>query len=391
MRATLRIFSASSLILVGLFLSACGKDEPVQLNALPATDDDETDDATDDVTDDSSPSGTSSSTGRPGQTPTPTTTPGGSSAIGRPCAADGDCAQGLRCMMSSGDEWLSGGPANGYCTADCIDDPFVCSTIDTSSFCLQMGDETAVCIQGCLAGGLGVKCQGRGDVACDTATLTDGTGFCRPMCRNDDDCDGRKCDLGNGACLDDLPVGDPVGTECDPDAEISTCESGLCLPLGDDYAVCTGLCTYGETGCGSPDGPAEDGASAVCAFPFDSGAGVGDVGLCIQRCSCDGDCLHSNGTCVIVPDQLAEVFGAPGLCFEPDYPDDDPEFTVGRACEPGADSDGGRSTGGSDSGAEAGTPKPSKKDAAAPTKPVEEAGSKPAPVDASNGSSMRDQ
>jgi hypothetical protein len=249
--------------------------------------------------------------------------------LGSQCSSDTDCDAGLRCMLSSSREWLGGGPANGYCTADCIVDPGICAEIDPSAVCLQLSDTTAYCMQSCGVGSVS-KCDGRGDVACDAASID--IGFCRPICRSHADCGNRLCDVGTGACVDALPAGDPIGAECDPEAATSNCESQICLPMTETFAVCSGWCNLSETGCGLDNDIPREPGEAICTFGVLAGSGLGDLGYCNQRCDCDADCLHPDGTCLIVPSDVAAVFGSDGLCVDPEFPDDDPEFTVGRAC-----------------------------------------------------------
>jgi hypothetical protein len=359
------------LALLGpLLLSSCGKDEPVLLNTAPVGESDASSNTDD--TDDGASGGGGGAGGLGGRVPvapsaggTPSVTPPptGPSPIGRVCDLDGDCPEGLRCMLPSSDEWLGGGPAHGYCTMDCISDPSVCALTDPSALCLQLSDTDAYCMQGCVLGAV-AKCQGRGDVACDSASID--TGFCRPTCRSAEDCGGRLCDLGTGACVDELPAGDPIGSECDPNAEVSSCQSQICLPMTDSFAVCSGWCNLAETGCGLDNDIPEDPGEPICTFGVLQGSGLGDLGYCNQRCDCDLDCLHPGGRCLIVPDDIAEVFGTDGLCVDPEFPDDDPEFIVGRECPPGykpGPADSGAGTG--DSGVDAAAPM-SSLDATAP-------------------------
>ncbi len=250
--------------------------------------------------------------------------------IGSACETDDDCNSGFRCMQSSADEWLGGGPAGGYCTRNCLTDPSVCTA--AGARCVQVTDTEAFCLEACDIGVATVdKCHGRSDIACDSSSLD--IGFCRPTCRSDADCGDSFCDLGTGACVDTPRPGDPIGAECDPDATEDTCASGLCLPIVEGFAVCTGWCNLSEIGCGSDDPTPSDPGEAICTFAVEEGSGSQDLGFCMQRCNCDDDCLHPDGLCLIVPADIQAILGTAGLCLDPDYPDDDPEFTLGQQCE----------------------------------------------------------
>ncbi len=375
----------TSLLTLGVLLavSACGKDEPVLLESS-ALETDSTDgaDTTDsfEETDLGTGGGGNGSVARPGSTTPPSTpsTPVGPSPFARICETDGDCADGLRCMQADTDEWLGGGPPHGYCTADCYADPNVCIQEDPSAVCLQVTDTEAFCMQGCAPGPGADKCQGRGDVACDGASI--GVGFCRPMCRSDEDCDGRLCDVGSGACADELPEGDPIGAECDPDAAESTCQTGLCLPVTETFASCTGWCNLSEIGCGSDNTMPENPGEPICTFSAIQGSGPSDLGFCNQRCDCDGDCLHPDALCLIVSEDIQAVLGTQGLCVDPEYPDDDPAFTLGLECPEGRDQpmdvDAG---GGGDNAPDASPPEPAMDASSGTDEPPVD----PAPVEAS--------
>lgn len=360
-------------------LSACGKDEAINADQSPVSpdsgpddgadddddddaqeDDESTDDSTDDdLTDDANGGMGGAPGGRPGADDSTVPDPGpppGSSGIGRPCSFDDDCSEGLTCMTSDSDEWFGGGPAHGYCTLDCEAGGEVCIEADPGAVCLQT-EGSFHCMLGCSIGQVD-KCHSRGDVACDAASIN-GVGFCRPVCRSDDDCDGRFCDLGLGSCTDVEPEGDPIGAACDPEAAIgeSNCASQVCLPMGEEYAFCSGFCNLTEIGCGSDNQTPEEPGEPICTYGVLTGSGQNDLGFCAQRCNCDGECAHDEGVCLILPEDLRPIFGSDGICVDPAYPDDSPDFTVGRACadEPGGDSgvlDSGMSSG--DDGAEAG-------------------------------------
>jgi hypothetical protein len=247
--------------------------------------------------------------------------------VGGRCGSDADCDAGLFCMQSDSDDWFGAGPPNGYCTQACSED-ISCSE---DAACLLFGDGEAYCLQVCEVGAGAPKCNGRGDLACDGVSVS-GLAFCRPVCRSDTDCGSRHCDLGLGVCVDEPPLGDPIGAQCDPDAEESTCASQTCMRFSDTYASCSAVCNLSYNGCGSDGATPDNPGDPSCVFPAVAGSSVYDLGFCSQRCECDGDCLHSDARCLILPEDAWEVLGTPGICVDPDFPADDPEVHLGRAC-----------------------------------------------------------
>jgi hypothetical protein len=116
--------------------------------------------------------------------------------------------------------------------------------------------------------------------------------------------------------------------------------------MTEEYAFCSGFCNLSEIGCGSDNQIPEEPGEPICTYGVASGSGQNDLGFCAQRCNCDGECAHSDGVCLILPEDLRPIFGSDGICVDPEFPDDDPSFSVGRACadQPGGDSgamDGG--------------------------------------------------
>ncbi len=364
----LSVLAAICVLAAGLVSSACGKDEPINFGDSAADDDDAADDdmggdddqadddqADDDMLDDDG-------FGDPPIGPSPPTGPTG--VIGTACEDDGDCASGTYCMLSSSDDFLGGGPANGYCTADCASAPESCSEIDANSLCIELPDAGSVCMLGCLPGSPVEgenKCNNRLDLACDL--LTNGA-FCRPMCRNDADCGDRVCDLGSGTCVDEL-AGDPVGAPCTP-GEDQTCASQLCFPLTDDTGFCSGQCNVGtlldsdQRTCGSSEDPQQPG-EPLCIFIAFEGGGGGDLGFCGLRCNCDDDCELDGTVCEQLGDEADELFGTLGVCISDEpFAEGEPP-PEGLACEatdggsnPPAETDAGTDAGASPSSPDAG-------------------------------------
>ncbi len=248
--------------------------------------------------------------------------------IGSSCGTDTDCGSGFFCLAASSSDWLGGGAPGGYCSRNCMADPGVCSA--AGGICLEVNDTEAYCLEACEVGSSATECHGRGDTACDDVSID--TGFCRPMCGSDADCGGRHCDVGTGACFDQAFGGDPIGAKCDPDAEVSTCASGICLPVTDTFASCSGLCNLSQVGCGSDDATPEDPGAPFCRFGTVADSGPQDLGLCSQRCDCDDDCLHPDALCLVVP-SLEVFLGTTGLCVNPDYLVGDSGYTLGKACQ----------------------------------------------------------
>lgn len=334
----------STVLISPLLASGCGTDEPIEGvdqtvsgDSGPSTEDDDDDFLPDDddvaADDDTAPIGRPDPTTAPTTTPTPVLT----SNLQRACDDDADCGEGLTCMTSTGDAFLGGGPANGMCTAACTAD-IDCLAIDSNGLCLQLTDTEAYCLSSCTPGDdvlSGVKCGGRQDMACQDFG---GAGLCLPTCGTDADCPSdRLCDLGLGACVDELLDGAPVGGACDPTGDSTDCESLFCLRFSETYGACTGACRTGTVGCGSGDATPEDPSEPICLPMLDGVGPDGDVGQCMQRCNCDLDCSHPDAKCfgpVDDADGLA-IFGTLGICWDGTAPVDDPTLRLGIECEDG--------------------------------------------------------
>jgi hypothetical protein len=261
--------------------------------------------------------GTTASGGRGGTTgaagSSSTGGTGGAAALpdlGKACASNAECTGGTTCLTASS-KIINGseGPANGYCSKACT------SNADCSSggICLDISATGATpqgyCFQTCTFGDANSKCHGRMDVGCLTIQSADTTttpatpqiDICYPICSQDSDCPGRKCDLGSALCADTAPAGDPVGSHCtiDPDGGASSCAGG-CLPIGSAAggtttvaSICTNYCVIGNlSSCnwvGAGSSLMSGGAHGVCALASGT-AQVGDVGFCTQECDTAADC-----------------------------------------------------------------------------------------------------
>ncbi len=275
--------------------------------------------------------------------------------LGKSCLGDSDCAEGLTCITTDSSDFLGGGPAGGYCSLKC-DTPTDCEAFDRSGRCLEFDAGLRYCLQGCEAGAtLLTKCQGRLDISCQDS---DGGGFCRPTCRGDEDCDGRRCELGTGLCVDELSDGGEIGAECDPD-DPTTCSSGLCIAFADGYFACSGLCQLGDltAGCGRSAAPMSPSAPACVLAP--ETAALGDLARCNQGCDCQDDCLHPDALCYTGPfgslEDGSSLFGTKGLCVAPNETFSETDQFAGP-CRGGSNVDGGdgsapASDGGSDAAA----------------------------------------
>lgn len=254
--------------------------------------------------------------------------PGATSRIGGKCLRDADCGgQGLVCMTADSSDLGGGGPPGGLCVADCAGEPEACQRLDPNSVCVRFTSSMtgpAYCLEGCTVGATAsasAKCHDRQDMACDdSGGSTPGDGFCRPTCRNDDDCPDRKCDLSSGFCVDASEITGtlPIGSPCDPDADPDPC-NGLCLPLEEGEnppGMCGALCSLGNVGCGI-DVNATELPNVACLFAATTAddADLGDLGLCGRLCNCDDDCPAYQRVCRPWPNPAdEEASGFKGYC-----------------------------------------------------------------------------
>ena len=240
---------------------------------------------------------------------------GGSAALpdlGKACSSNAECTGGTTCLMASS-KIINGteGPANGYCSKTCTQN----TDCSDGGVCLDVSAAGAnplgYCFQTCTFGGAAgsSKCHGRMDVGCLTIQSADTTttpatpqiDICYPVCSQDSDCPGRKCDLASALCADTASPGDPLGAHCtiDPDAGTSSCAGG-CLPIGSAAGgtaiaatFCTNYCVVGNlNSCnwvGAGTSLTSGGTHGVCALASGN-AQVGDIGYCTQECDTATDC-----------------------------------------------------------------------------------------------------
>lgn len=243
--------------------------------------------------------------------------------VGRNCEDDASCGEGLTCFRSGANDFFGAGPAGGYCSLQCVDES-ECAAIDPASTC-----DSGLCLRACRSqdptSAQENKCLGRRDVACQSeaylglASFTGARqpGLCLPQCGSDEDCDGRFCDLARGLCTSAQPTGAEVGAACETDDD---CAGRRCIADGPNARLCTAPCVFGQpVGCGQ--GITANPRSKACFRPvvtgFASSEGLGDVGLCIEACDVDSDCLQVASGFVCVADPVVSRFGRAGICRGP--------------------------------------------------------------------------
>jgi hypothetical protein len=272
-------------------------------------------------------------------------------ALGQSCERDADCA-GLHCLRGDRDYQAGqGGPPHGMCTLDCDADQD-CQAVDASAVCASLAEPVfdvqdatrsatgrRVCVQGCALGlPIGSsKCHGRSDFACrlfepssprtcaDDGAACEGGGWCvegqcrdagcGPRCNSDQDCSdaGRFCNASTGLCDEKRRAPVPLGAECQGAANAAkACGIGVCLTIvtegQDSKDQCSQPCTLGQR-CG---------AGGACSQQRFSNYAAGDIGYCMGRCQCDGDCSHPRDRCLPwATSALAEQFGSDGYCDLP--------------------------------------------------------------------------
>ena len=143
---------------------------------------------------------------------------GGATALNTPCKADSECGAGLICLKSTVDvAGLGGGFPNGVCTLECSGATGLATCGALKGVCVTVTDDNAVtplayCLEICTAGtNTASKCHGRLDQSCNSLNTVDA---CIPLCGEDADCPGRKCDPLSGFCVDKPATGGALGSAC---------------------------------------------------------------------------------------------------------------------------------------------------------------------------------
>jgi hypothetical protein len=288
--------------------------------------------------------------------------------LGRACATDAECGDGLTCLLANSGALDGGGPAKGLCTATCTQDSD-CAPFDAKGACLEFTAGSGYCFEGCDFGNPGntflpSKCHGRQEMACaplssDGQTLTGQA--CLPQCNADSDCGtGLFCDVSSGLCVASQGTGLSLGAQCQQqDGGASQCKgnctgivtSGSTTPL---TYTCTESCTLGAVPQCGWSGQSGDTAPGFCLFTSTiiPDPGVGDRGSCAQLCSCNSDCLNPDFICRAFTDSAtASALNQKGYCSLKQNEDGGTSVgipTCGGGGTGGAGGSGG--TGGTDAG-----------------------------------------
>lgn len=199
---------------------------------------------------------------------------------GEPCELDAQCVSGL-CL----DETTTGFP-QGMCSRICDDSadcasPMACgNTRSGISFCTQDCEATADCRPGYACFGLSLL----------------GADHCAPHCETDNDCpQTQQCNPWTGLCNDTV-VGAENGAACfggDP------CRGNFCsFDYPDGY--CLSFCSLSSGWC-----PGDN----VCSDLY--GGGALDLGICLDGCLVQSDCMRSGYSCEPNP------FGSGTVCIGP--------------------------------------------------------------------------
>ncbi|HMA96933.1 MAG TPA: hypothetical protein VKP30_29815 [Polyangiaceae bacterium] len=237
--------------------------------------------------------------------------------LGVSCSDASPCPGALHCFAAGGTDFPVFSPAGGYCSKLCADDSD-CAPVDPNARCVDlfMGDSEApspkICAPACVLGDA-TACGARPDLACwpiDNSSGATAARACLPTCNHDELCPtGTVCDGYVNLCADTAPAGgQPLGSVCNPAADVNVCAEGLCVEL-EAGGVCSAFCRRGTfPQCGSVAGE-----NAVCGwvFPGDEDAGVADVGMCASTCACDADCVPGT-RCVLHADRVG--MNDPGIC-----------------------------------------------------------------------------
>lgn len=256
--------------------------------------------------------------------------------LGAPCTTDTDCGSDLFCWTESSQGLLGlpGGPAGGYCTARCQQDP-ECSALEQFGGCVTFAMNTpGLCFAGCFsqvaALGDDVKCRARNDVGCwsyselfglpqGTTSIQLGTqsvdrGVCFPKCDSDEDCPGRRCNRAYRVALcTDQPPPAPAGAIGAPCTGPSDCTGSVCRALEGGANACSATCVVGSpSNCGFGASAPERDAACVLPFEWEGGSnfGFGNIGLCAELCTVNSDCTQPGFVCE--PSTMAGIVH--GIC-----------------------------------------------------------------------------
>jgi len=287
--------------------------------------------------------------------------------VGKTCTKDSQCDPGLTCLAPTSTALGGGGPASGLCTLDCAKGgQAACDSVDPGSICRPL-DETgkiAYCFERCIpgAGSDAQKCHLRPDMAC--APISNSEAYCAPTCRGDADCEGRKCDPLSGLCVAEVAGTLPVGSACQmppeggtlPAAELckGVCQSTAAAPTKANSA-CTNPCALGVVGSCDQDPNSTRLPTAGCV-PLNLNETNGDVGVCVQLCNCDSDCLNKDFWCAqLAPAAIAQL-GQQGTCVTANSVDATQHRASCKATPPdaGTKPTGGGGKGGASSTTDAG-------------------------------------
>ena len=266
----------------------------------------------------------------------PSTPAAGGGVVGAVCETDADCAGGGTCFQATGNAYRgAGGPAGGYCTFPCANTN-ECTQHDPESRCVPMGaNDGLYCIRTCLskqAEAGEAKCLNRPNLVC-VSEAADGVvpisvdrqpGYCAPRCSDDSECPiGRVCHRQGGICTDGRSPGTPIGSSCqlDTDCDGRACEDRV--QISSDAGVqrigtCTAECVLGALeGCGYAHDEPTRKAACITAL-VSSGRfseGPGDLGLCLELCDVDSDCLQAPSfVCRPLNEGLVAYTGRKGAC-----------------------------------------------------------------------------